>query len=102
MTGRAYITAVGAFLPGEPVSNADLEATLGQVNGKASRSMGPVLRSNGITSRYYAINRETGEPIWPIEERPVMQTEVPGNYTAPTQPYWQVFAPPGKQPRQAA
>ena len=64
MTGRAYITAVGAFLPGEPVSNADLEATLGQVNGKASRSMGPVLRSNGITSRYYAINRETGEPSY--------------------------------------
>jgi len=64
MTGRAYITAVGAFLPGEPVSNADLEATLGQVNGKASRSMGPVLRSNGITSRHYAINRETGAPTY--------------------------------------
>ncbi|MCZ6695034.1 MAG: hypothetical protein O7A63_00705, partial [Acidobacteria bacterium] len=28
-----------------------------------------------------------GEPIWPIEERPVMQTQVPGNYTSPTQPY---------------
>ena len=64
MTGRAYITAVGAFLPGEPVSNAELEATLGQVNGKASRALGPVLRSNGITSRYYAINRETGEPSY--------------------------------------
>lgn len=62
MSGRAFITAVGAFLPGEPVSNADLETTLGLVNGKASRSMGPVLRSNGITSRYYAIDRETGMP----------------------------------------
>jgi glucose dehydrogenase len=35
----------------------------------------------------FALNRETGKPIWPIEERPVIQTEVPGNYTAPTQPY---------------
>lgn len=64
MSGRAFITAVGAFLPGEPVSNADLETTLGLVNGKASRSMGPVLRSNGITSRHYAIDRETGLPSY--------------------------------------
>ena len=35
----------------------------------------------------FAFNRETGEPIWPIEDRPVIQTEVPGNYTAATQPY---------------
>ena len=35
----------------------------------------------------FAFNRETGEPIWPIEERPVPQTEVPGNWTSPTQPY---------------
>lgn len=35
----------------------------------------------------FAFNRATGEPLWPIEERPVMQTQVPGNYTAPTQPY---------------
>jgi len=34
----------------------------------------------------FAFNRVTGEPIWPIEERPVPQTEVPGNWTAPTQP----------------
>jgi quinoprotein glucose dehydrogenase len=35
----------------------------------------------------FAFNRETGEPIWPIEERPVPQTQVPGGYTADTQPY---------------
>jgi quinoprotein glucose dehydrogenase len=34
----------------------------------------------------FAFNRVTGEPIWPIEERPVPQTEVPGNWTFPTQP----------------
>lgn len=62
MTGRAYITAVGAFLPGEPISNADLEPVLGLVNGKVSRAGGTVLRSNGIKTRHYAIDRETGKP----------------------------------------
>ena len=35
----------------------------------------------------FAFNRATGEPIWPIEQRPVIQTQVPGNYTAATQAY---------------
>jgi quinoprotein glucose dehydrogenase len=36
---------------------------------------------------FFILNRETGEPIFPIEERPVPQTTVPGEYTSPTQPY---------------
>ena len=47
----------------------------------------PALVQNTKQGLIFAFNRETGEPIWPIEERPVIQTEVPGNYTAPTQPY---------------
>ncbi len=47
----------------------------------------PALIQNTKQGLVFALNRETGEPIWPIEERPVMQTQVPGNYTAPTQPY---------------
>jgi len=35
----------------------------------------------------YALNRETGEPIWPIEERPVPQSGVPGEQLSPTQPF---------------
>ena len=35
----------------------------------------------------FTFNRVTGEPVWPIEERPVPQTEVPGNWTSPTQPF---------------
>ena len=34
----------------------------------------------------FTFNRETGEPVWPIEEVEVLQTEVPGNWTAATQP----------------
>ena len=35
----------------------------------------------------YALNRETGEPIWPIDERPVPQSKVPGEKLSPTQPF---------------
>jgi glucose dehydrogenase len=35
----------------------------------------------------YAFNRETGEPIWPIEEKPVPASKVPGEKLATTQPH---------------
>ena len=35
----------------------------------------------------FVFNRATGEPLWPVEERPVPQTDVPGEQTWPTQPY---------------
>ncbi|MGQ9426208.1 outer membrane protein assembly factor BamB family protein [Gilvimarinus sp. F26214L] len=35
----------------------------------------------------YVFDRETGEPVWPIVERPVPQTDVPGEWTSPTQPF---------------
>jgi quinoprotein glucose dehydrogenase len=35
----------------------------------------------------YTFNRETGEPIWPIEERPVPASLIPGEKLSATQPY---------------
>ena len=35
----------------------------------------------------YAFNRETGEPIWPIEERPVPEAYMPGEKLSATQPF---------------
>lgn len=35
----------------------------------------------------FVLNRENGKPIWPIEERPVPQSDVPGERTSPTQPF---------------
>jgi len=35
----------------------------------------------------YVLDRMTGKPIWPIEERPVEQSTVPGEKTSPTQPF---------------
>jgi len=35
----------------------------------------------------WVFNRETGEPLWPIEERSVPSSEMPGEVTWPTQPF---------------
>jgi quinoprotein glucose dehydrogenase len=35
----------------------------------------------------YVFDRVTGKPVWPIEERPVPQTDVEGEWTAKTQPF---------------
>jgi quinoprotein glucose dehydrogenase len=63
-------------------------------------SCAPILfdmRSNGRTVKalalptkqafLFVLNRETGQPIWPIEERPVPQSDVPNERTSPTQPF---------------
>jgi glucose dehydrogenase len=35
----------------------------------------------------FVFDRRTGEPIWPIEERPVPASDVPGEQASPTQPF---------------
>lgn len=35
----------------------------------------------------FVLHRETGAPLFPVEERPVPQTDVPGEETSPTQPF---------------
>ena len=35
----------------------------------------------------YVFDRVTGEPVWPIHERPVPPSETPGEWTSPTQPF---------------
>jgi quinoprotein glucose dehydrogenase len=35
----------------------------------------------------FVFDRKSGEPIWPIEERPVPQSDVPGEHTSATQPF---------------
>ncbi|HEY7290977.1 MAG TPA: pyrroloquinoline quinone-dependent dehydrogenase [Vicinamibacterales bacterium] len=35
----------------------------------------------------YVLDRTTGQPIWPIEERPVPKGDVPGEWYSPTQPF---------------
>jgi quinoprotein glucose dehydrogenase len=52
------------------------------VNGRPIKALAQVSKQAFV----YVLNRETGEPIWPIEERPVPQGNVPGEWYAPTQP----------------
>jgi quinoprotein glucose dehydrogenase len=35
----------------------------------------------------FVFDRKSGEPIWPIEERRVPQSDVPGEHASPTQPF---------------
>ncbi len=39
------------------------------------------------TSMVYVFNRLTGQPLYPIEERPVPQSTLAGEHTSPTQPF---------------
>jgi 3-oxoacyl-[acyl-carrier-protein] synthase-3 len=50
---NCFITQTGSFLPGSPVSNADIDLHLGTLEGE-SEVKKTVLRMNGITSRHYA------------------------------------------------
>lgn len=52
-----YITSTGHFLPGPAIENDEMEEVLGLVNGKPSRLKRKILASNGITQRYYAIDK---------------------------------------------
>jgi len=61
VTNKVYITNLSKFLPGTPVSNDEMEGVLGQVANKPSRARKMVLRSNKITSRYYAIDKSSGD-----------------------------------------
>jgi glucose dehydrogenase len=47
----------------------------------------PVIVATTKQGFAYVFNRVTGEPVWPIEERPVPQSVVPGERTAATQPF---------------
>jgi quinoprotein glucose dehydrogenase len=52
----------------------------------------------GKTGYLYVFDRVTGEPIWPIEEKPVpTKTEVPGEVLSPTQPIPSAPPPFGRQ-----
>jgi 3-oxoacyl-[acyl-carrier-protein] synthase-3 len=62
MSGSVYITGTSSFLPNAPVTNEQMERILGQLGDKPSRARPTVLRSNGILTRYYAIDPVTLEP----------------------------------------
>ena len=54
------------------------------VDGRDIKAIAQVSKQGFV----YAFDRVTGEPIWPIEERPVpTETNMPGEVVSPTQPF---------------
>jgi quinoprotein glucose dehydrogenase len=47
----------------------------------------PVVVQGNKTGFLYVLNRDTGEPVFPVEERPVPKSDVPGEAASPTQPF---------------
>ncbi|MBD1937137.1 3-oxoacyl-[acyl-carrier-protein] synthase III C-terminal domain-containing protein [Microcoleus sp. FACHB-68] len=54
----AYINSIGKFLPGNPVSNDQMEDYLGKVGGRPSKVKNRILKSNGIQQRHYALDSQ--------------------------------------------
>ena len=54
-----------------------------RVDGRAIKAIAQVTKQ-GFT---YVFDRENGRPVWPIEERAVPQSSVPGERTSRTQPF---------------
>ena len=59
MAGEAFVTGWGAALPNAPVDNARIEAVLGHITAQPAVKR-RVLINNGIETRHYAIDPETG------------------------------------------
>jgi quinoprotein glucose dehydrogenase len=54
-----------------------------RVNGRPVKAVAQVSKQGFV----YVFDRVTGRPIWPIEERPVPQSDVPGEKSSRTQPF---------------
>ena len=53
------------------------------VDGKPIKAVAQITKQ----SFTYVLDRTTGKPVWPIEERPVPASTVPGEQASPTQPF---------------
>jgi len=54
-----------------------------EVDGKPIKALAQATKQAFL----FVLDRETGKPVWPIEERAVPQSSVPGEETSPTQPF---------------
>jgi quinoprotein glucose dehydrogenase len=57
----------------------------------------PIVIQGNKSGFLYVLSRDTGVPVFPVEERPVPQTDVSGEVTSPTQPF--PSAPPAIAPQ---
>jgi quinoprotein glucose dehydrogenase len=64
------------------ISSAPILADI-TVDGKPIKAVAVPTKQSFL----YVFDRVTGQPVWPIEERPVPQSDVPYEKTSPTQPF---------------
>ncbi|HYL38298.1 MAG TPA: PQQ-binding-like beta-propeller repeat protein, partial [Bryobacteraceae bacterium] len=64
------------------LSSAPILADI-NVNGRAIKAVALPSKEAFL----YVFDRVTGQPVWPIEERPVPKGDVPGEWYSPTQPF---------------
>jgi quinoprotein glucose dehydrogenase len=64
------------------ISSAPILADI-TVNGRPVKAVAQPTKQGFL----YVFDRITGKPIWPFEERPVEQGDVPGEWYSPTQPF---------------
>jgi len=55
---RVYLESAGYFMPGEPVSNEDMDRYIAPLNRMSGRIKSRILAENGIKQRHYAIDPE--------------------------------------------
>ncbi len=53
------------------------------VDGRVVKAVAQLTKQGTV----FVLDRATGKPVWPIEERPVPKSDVPGEWTSPTQPF---------------
>lgn len=56
-----YINDIAVALPNAPVGNDEMESVLGMINETPSKIRNKILKHNGIKTRYYAVDKDTGE-----------------------------------------
>jgi len=70
-----------------PIWNMDIAAAPMLVDLTVDGHPVKAVAAMGKQAMLYLFNRVTGEPVFPMEERPVPQSDVPGEKTSPTQPF---------------
>ena len=62
-------------------------------NAKRNGKSEPVIAQVNKTSLFYELDRVTGKPALPVDERPVPKGDVPGEWYSPTQPFPRITPP---------
>jgi quinoprotein glucose dehydrogenase len=66
--------------------DSDLPAPPVLFDAKVGGKTVPALAETGKTSYMYILNRDTGKPLFGVDEKPVAKGDVPGEWYSPTQP----------------